>query len=92
MKPACGPYKDYEAMYLMIPAIVSEAPERFASFLLFLATPGFVVPLLVTLFVIIYYLVATNKKRKQRVDELEVELFSVLKPFFPLSFFVSSCC
>jgi len=81
MKPACGPYLDYGAMYLVIPELVDRAPTGLRSFMLFLASPGFVVPLLLTLVIWIYYLDATSRKRRLRVEDLETELFTV-SPFF----------
>jgi len=76
MKPDCGPYQNLTAIYEIIPEIVDTAPSGLQSFLYFLAAPGFLVPFVLVLLIVIYYLDGLARKRKSINEELDRDLFA----------------
>ncbi|OXA56807.1 Transmembrane channel-like protein 3 [Folsomia candida] len=66
----CGPFSNYERIYhILTQAILNALPESLHWILNYIASPGIVIPLLVLLILIIYYLLSlTGALREANVD------------------------
>ncbi|XP_065560288.1 transmembrane channel-like protein isoform X2 [Artemia franciscana] len=71
----CGPFSDYNKMYhVATKEIFAIAPSSFHWVLSYLASPGVVIPLLILLVLVIYYLTSLNSSLKEAVVDLKNQL------------------
>nr|XP_023025847.1 transmembrane channel-like protein 2 isoform X1 [Leptinotarsa decemlineata] len=71
----CGPFSKYKKIFHIFTETIKEnSPERFRKVLDYIASPGIVIPLLVLLTLIIYYLISLTSALREANDDLKIQL------------------
>lgn len=71
----CGPFSQYSRIYhILTKAILSALPEYLHEVVDYLASPGIVIPLLVLLILIIYYLLSLTGALREANNDLKFQL------------------
>ena len=71
----CGPFSDYSRMYhVMTQSILNATPASLHWLLSYVASPGVVIPLLVLLVLVIYYLVSLSSSLRETVTDLRTQM------------------
>ncbi|KAJ8932823.1 hypothetical protein NQ314_014408 [Rhamnusium bicolor] len=77
IKPSwhCGPFSKYKRIFhIFTETIRNTVPESFQRALDYIASPGIVIPLLVLLILIIYYLISLTGALREANDDLKIQL------------------
>ncbi|XP_018564343.1 transmembrane channel-like protein 3 [Anoplophora glabripennis] len=77
IKPSwhCGPFSEYDRIFhIFTRTIKNTVPEPFQRALDYIASPGIVIPLLVLLILIIYYLISLTGALREANDDLKIQL------------------
>lgn len=77
IKPSwhCGPFSKYKKIFhIFTESIRNTVPEPFQRALDYIASPGIVIPLLVLLILIIYYLISLTGALREANDDLKVSI------------------
>ncbi|XP_017769171.1 PREDICTED: transmembrane channel-like protein 3 [Nicrophorus vespilloides] len=71
----CGPFSNYERIFHVFTKTIKMAlPKSFHKILDYIASPGIVIPLLVLLILIIYYLISLTNALREANDDLKIQL------------------
>ncbi|KAG5898186.1 hypothetical protein JTB14_013229 [Gonioctena quinquepunctata] len=71
----CGPFSKYERIFHIFTNTITEnSPEQLRRVLYYIASPGIVIPLLVLLTLIIYYLISLTNALREANDDLKIQL------------------
>lgn len=71
----CGPFSHYERIYhILTQAILAALPKSMHKVLDYIASPGIVIPLLVLLILIIYYLLSLTGALREANNDLKTQL------------------
>ncbi|CAH1179502.1 unnamed protein product [Phaedon cochleariae] len=71
----CGPFSKYQRIFhIFTKTIRKSAPKALQRVLDYIASPGIVIPLLVLLILIIYYLVSLTGALREANDDLKIQL------------------
>ncbi|XP_046604050.1 transmembrane channel-like protein [Neodiprion virginianus] len=71
----CGPFSDQPIMYSLITnSLKSALPKDFAIILDYIASPGIVIPLIVLMALIIYYMVSLTGSLREANNDLKIQL------------------
>lgn len=71
----CGPFSDYARIFhVMTQSLLRATPAPLHWVLSYVASPGVVIPLLVLLILVIYYLVSLSSSLREAVTDLRVQL------------------
>lgn len=69
----CGPFSDYQKIYhIFTKALMSSLPEYTHNAIEYIASPGIIIPLLVLLVLIIYYLLSLTSSLREANNDLKV--------------------
>lgn len=75
----CGPFSNYQRIFhIFTHTITKNLPESLNMALSYIASPGIVIPLLVLLILIIYYLVSLTSALREANNDLKVTKFQIL--------------
>lgn len=78
----CGPFSDYKLIFhIFTKTLRNGLPKYFHGILDYIASPGIVIPLLVLLILIIYYLVSLTNSLREANSDLKVSRQLLLKMF-----------
>jgi hypothetical protein len=71
----CGPFSDYQKIYhIFTKALMSALPEYTHNAIDYIASPGIIIPLLVLLVLVIYYLLSLTSSLREANNDLKVSL------------------
>ena len=71
----CGPFSDYARIFhVMTQSLLKSTPDSLHWVLSYIASPGVVIPLLVLLILVIYYLVSLSSSLREAVTDLRTQL------------------
>ena len=71
----CGPFSDYARIFhVMTQSLLKATPESIHWVLSYIASPGVVIPLLVLLILVIYYLVSLSSSLREAVTDLRTQM------------------
>lgn len=71
----CGPFSDYARIFhVMTQSLLKATPDSLHWVLSYIASPGVVIPLLVLLILVIYYLVSLSSSLREAVTDLRTQL------------------
>ncbi|KAL3285052.1 hypothetical protein HHI36_019178 [Cryptolaemus montrouzieri] len=70
----CGPFQDVPYVWNTIEKLFSDTPLWFQSFIAFLSTAGFAVPVIIVLLLLLYYFSAVNSANRHLVKVLKNQL------------------
>nr|CAG4650713.1 EOG090X00E0 [Simocephalus serrulatus]SVE94060.1 EOG090X00E0 [Simocephalus serrulatus] len=71
----CGPFSDYARIFhVMTQSLLKATPESLHWVLSYIASPGVVIPLLVLLILVIYYLVSLSSSLREAVTDLRTQM------------------
>lgn len=71
----CGPFSDYKRIYHLFTESLHRAlPASFRKALDYIASPGIVIPLLMLLILIIYYLISLTNSLREANNDLKIQL------------------
>ena len=71
----CGPFSDYARIFhVMTQSLLKATPDSLHWVLSYIASPGIVIPLLVLLILVIYYLVSLSSSLREAVTDLRTQL------------------
>ena len=71
----CGPFSDYARIFHVLTQNLQEAtPEGLHWVLSYIASPGIVIPLLVLLILVIYYLVSLSSSVRETVNDMRTQM------------------
>lgn len=71
----CGPFSDYSRIYhVMTQSLLHATPASLHWLLSYVASPGVVIPLLVLLVLVIYYLVSLSSSLRETVTDLRTQM------------------
>lgn len=79
VKPSwhCGPFSEYDKIYCILINYINKLLPRSLNFILaYIASPAIVIPLLVLLILIIYYLTSLTNSLREANNDLKVSCFS----------------
>lgn len=71
---ACGPFRGLESMWSTIVEAFILTPTWIQSFVFFLGTAGFAIPLMIILLLLLYYYTAVNSANRHMVNVLKNQL------------------
>nr|SVE74944.1 EOG090X00E0 [Daphnia dolichocephala] len=71
----CGPFSEYSRIFhVMTQSLLKATPDSLHWILSYIASPGVVIPLLVLLILVIYYLVSLSSSLREAVTDLRTQL------------------
>jgi hypothetical protein len=71
----CGPFSEYSRIFhVMTQSLLKATPDSLHWVLSYIASPGVVIPLLVLLILVIYYLVSLSSSLREAVTDLRTQL------------------
>lgn len=71
----CGPFSEYTRIFhVMTQSLLKATPDSLHWVLSYVASPGVVIPLLVLLILVIYYLVSLSSSLREAVTDLRTQL------------------
>lgn len=71
----CGPFSEYSRIFhVMTQSLLKATPDSLHWVLSYVASPGVVIPLLVLLILVIYYLVSLSSSLREAVTDLRTQL------------------
>lgn len=71
----CGPFSDYARIFhVLTQSLIKATPESLHWILSYIASPGVIIPLLVLLILVIYYLVSLSSSLREAVSDLRTQL------------------